>query len=170
MKNGIENDGLPECAESASASRSSLSETGSVIQSLALEMMNRKTKPPGSLGTLEQLAIRIAGLQGTISPRLKRKRICVYAGSHGVCEENISAYPGEVTKQMVLNFLNGGAAINVLARHGQIDVHVIDTGVKANWPEKLSENSKFFFRSVRQGTRNFVREPAMSLEDCDRAI
>jgi nicotinate-nucleotide--dimethylbenzimidazole phosphoribosyltransferase len=170
MRNQKENNGLPERAGLAAESGNSSSGTGSGIQSLALELMNRKTKPVGSLGTLEQLAVRIAGLQGTLRPSLKRKRICVYAGSHGVCEENVSAYPREVTKQMVLNFLDGGAAINVLARHGQIDVHVIDTGVSADWPEKLSENPKFFFRSVRQGTRNFVREPAMSPEECDQAI
>jgi nicotinate-nucleotide--dimethylbenzimidazole phosphoribosyltransferase len=170
MRNEIENDGLTEAGGLPTASSGRLSESGSGIYPLALEIMNRKTKPPGSLGTLEQLAIRIAGLQGTVTPSLKRKRICVYAGSHGVCEENVSAYPGEVTRQMVLNFLNGGAAINVLARHGQIDVHVIDTGVTANWPEKLSRDPKFFFRSVRQGTENFVREPAMSLNDCHRAI
>src|ERR1700741_556578 len=133
MRNQKENNGLPERAGLAAESGNSSSGTGSGIQSLALELMNRKTKTVGSLGTLEQLAVRIGRLQGTLRPSLKRKRICVYAGSHGVCEENVSAYPGEVTKQMVLNFLDGGAAINVLARHGQIDVHVIDAGVAAIW-------------------------------------
>src|SRR6516164_11568185 len=119
----------------AVSSRAGISERASETCSRALELMNRKTKPPGSLGMLEKLAIRIAGLQRTVKPSLKRKRICVYAGSHGVCEENVSAYPSEVTRQMVLNFMGGGAAINVLARHGQIDVHVIDAGVAAIWPE-----------------------------------
>jgi nicotinate-nucleotide--dimethylbenzimidazole phosphoribosyltransferase len=142
----------------------------SEIYSLARDIMHRKTKPPGSLGTLEKLAIRIAGLQQTVTPSLKRKRICVYAGSHGVCEEDISAYPSEVTRQMVLNFLNGGAAINVLSRHAEIDVHVIDTGVAAEWPDELLRRPKFFFRSVRQGTSNFLREPAMSPAERDRAL
>src|SRR6266446_5314913 len=173
MRNELENAGPNQVAELLtvkpdSSARARVSE--SVSRSLALESMNRKTKPPGSLGMLENLAIRVAGLQRTIKPSLRRKRICVYAGSHGVCEENVSAYPSEVTRQMVLNFMSGGAAINVLARHGQIDVHVIDTGVSANWPENLTENPKFFFRSVRQGTRNFIREPAMSPEECDQAI
>jgi nicotinate-nucleotide--dimethylbenzimidazole phosphoribosyltransferase len=152
------------------SSRGGISERASETCSLALELMNRKTKPPGSLGILEKLAIRIAGLQRSVTPSLGRKRICVYAGSHGVCEENVSAYPSEVTRQMVLNFLSGGAAINVLARHGQIDVHVIDTGVAASWPEHLTRDPKFFFRSIRPGTSNFVHEPAMSREECDRAV
>jgi nicotinate-nucleotide--dimethylbenzimidazole phosphoribosyltransferase len=150
--------------------RAGISESVSETCDRALELMNRKTKPPGSLGMLEKLAIRVAGLQCTVTPGLRRKRICVYAGSHGVCEENVSAYPSEVTRQMVLNFLSGGAAINVLARHGQIDVHVIDTGVVAIWPEHLTQNSKFFLRSIRRGTSNFVREPAMSPDECIRAI
>src|ERR1700751_2337943 len=175
MRKEFENADLSEVAElpmvgTDVSSRAGMSESAPETRSRALESMNRKTKPPGSLGILEKLAIRVAGLQRTVTPSLRRKRICVYSGSHGVCEENVSAYPREVTKQMVLNFLAGGAAINVLARHGQIDVHVIDTGVSADWPEKLSENPKFFFRSVRQGTRNFVREPAMSPEECDQAI
>jgi nicotinate-nucleotide--dimethylbenzimidazole phosphoribosyltransferase len=152
------------------SSRTGISERASETCARALELMNRKTKPPGSLGILENLAIRVAGLQRTVTPSLRRKRICVYAGSHGVCEENVSAYPGEVTSQMVLNFLSGGAAINVLARHGQIDVHVIDTGVVAIWPEQLTQNPKFFFRSIRRGTSNFVREPAMSPDECNRAV
>src|SRR6201981_462529 len=117
------------------SSRAGISESVSETCFRALELMNRKTKPPGSLGILEKLAIRVAGLQRTVAPSLRRKRICVYAGSHGVCEENVSAYPSEVTRQMVLNFLSGGAAINVLARHGQIDVHVIDAGGDAVWPQ-----------------------------------
>jgi nicotinate-nucleotide--dimethylbenzimidazole phosphoribosyltransferase len=168
MRNEIENSGLAETADLITLNRPSQSDPG--IHSRAVEIMNRKTKPAGSLGMLEELAIRIAGLQGTVKPSLRRKRICVYAGSHGICEENVSAYPAEVTRQMVLNFLDGGAAINVLARHGQIDVHVIDAGVAADWPDKLSQNPKFFFRSVRQGTQNFVREPAMSMNQCEKAL
>jgi len=176
MRNELENAGPNQVAElltvkldSSAQARVSESVSGR-IRSLALESMNRKTKPPGSLGMLENLAIRVAGLQRTIKPSLRRKRICVYAGSHGVCEENVSAYPSEVTRQMVLNFMGGGAAINVLARHGQIDVHVIDAGVAAVWPQDLLRNPKFFFRSVRQGTANFVREPAMSQVECNQAI
>jgi nicotinate-nucleotide--dimethylbenzimidazole phosphoribosyltransferase len=167
-------EGLPEVDGVAELSLASSERSGpqslSGIRLLALQSMNQKTKPPGSLGILEKVAIRIAGLQQTIRPTLSRKRICVFAGSHGVCDENISAYPSQVTEQMVLNFLRGGAAINVLARHGQIDVHVIDTGVQASWPPQLAKNSEFYFRSIRPGTFNFTREPAMSPDECIRAI
>jgi nicotinate-nucleotide--dimethylbenzimidazole phosphoribosyltransferase len=175
MRKEFENADLSEVVElpmvgTDVSSRAGISESAPETRSRALESMNRKTKPPGSLGILEKLAIRVAGLQRTVTPSLRRKRICVYAGSHGVCEENVSAYPTEVTRQMVLNFLGGGAAINVLARHGQIDVHIIDAGVAAIWPEHLTQDPKFFFRSIRQGTANFVREPAMSPDECNRAI
>ena len=136
----------------------------------ALDKMNRKTKPPGSLGMLETIAVRLAELQQSLEPRLSRKCICVYAGCHGVTAEGISAYPGEVTEQMVLNFLNGGAAINVLARHGGIQIHVVDAGVRADWPEALLEKLNFFPRSIRRGTRNFFREPAMTDAECEKAL
>jgi len=175
MRKESENADLSEVSEPAMvgtdvSSRTETSERASEICARAIELMNRKTKPPGSLGILENLAIRLAGLQRTVTPSLRRKRICVFAGSHGVSEENISAYPSEVTRQMVLNFLSGGAAINVLARHGQIDVHVVDAGVAAIWSEDLTQNPKFFFRSIRRGTSNFAREPAMSLDECQRAV
>jgi len=176
MRNELENADLNEVAELLAVNPDSSGRArvwpsvSEKFRSLALESMNRKTKPPGSLGMLENLAIRIAGLQRTVTPRLRRKRICVYAGSHGVCEENVSAYASEVTEQMVLNFMAGGAAINVLTRHGQIDLHVIDAGVVAVWPQDLLRNPKFFFRSVRQGTSNFAREPAMSQAECNQAI
>jgi len=83
------------------------------IAALAFDKMNRKTKPPGSLGVLESVAVRLADLQQNLEPKLSKKRICVYAGTHGVNAEGVSAYPSEVTGQMVLNFLSGGAAINV---------------------------------------------------------
>ena len=132
--------------------------------------ISRKTKPLGSLGVLEKVAVRLAVLQQTLEPRIARKRICVYAGTHGIAAEGVSAYPGEVTAQMVLNFLQGGAAINVLARHAGIDLHIIDTGVDADWPEEIVDQQNFFVRSIRRGTRNFLNEPAMSREECKRAI
>jgi nicotinate-nucleotide--dimethylbenzimidazole phosphoribosyltransferase len=140
------------------------------ISASALEKMNRKTKPPGSLGVLETVAVRLAGIQQTLEPKLTNKRICVYAGTHGVTSESVSAYPSEVTAQMVLNFLSGGAAINVLARHGGIDIHIVDTGVDADWPDILLRQPKFYFRSVRRGTSNFFREPAMSQIECEQAL
>ncbi len=140
------------------------------ISASAIDKINRKTKPPGSLGILETVAVRLAVLQQTLEPQLTKKRICVYAGSHGVTSEGVSAYPGEVTGQMVLNFLSGGAAINVLARHGGIDLHVIDAGVDAVWPVTLLEKQGFYFRSVRRGTSNFYRESAMKEGECEQAL
>jgi nicotinate-nucleotide--dimethylbenzimidazole phosphoribosyltransferase len=119
---------------------------------------------------LETVAVRLAGLQQSLEPRLRRKRICIYAGCHGVTAEGVSAYPREVTEQMVLNFLSGGAAINVLARHGGIQVHVVDAGVGCDWPAGLLRQPNFFRRCVRRGTRNFCEEPAMTRAECDQAI
>jgi nicotinate-nucleotide--dimethylbenzimidazole phosphoribosyltransferase len=140
------------------------------ISALALDKMDRKTKPPGSLGILEAVAVRLANLQKTLEPKLSKKRICVYAGTHGVTAEGVSAYPSEVTGQMVLNYLSGGAAINVLARHGGIDVHIVDTGVAAEWPKVLLDQPNFYFRSIRPGTSNFFQEPAMSSLELGRAF
>jgi nicotinate-nucleotide--dimethylbenzimidazole phosphoribosyltransferase len=140
------------------------------ISARALNKINRKTKPPGSLGMLETVAVRLAGLQRTLEPKLRRKRICVYAGCHGVIAEGVSAYPASVTKQMVLNFMRGGAAINVLARHGGIQVHVVDAGVDGDWPPELLRQSNFFPRGVRRGTRNFYQEPAMTGAECEQAL
>ncbi|MGA9577514.1 MAG: nicotinate-nucleotide--dimethylbenzimidazole phosphoribosyltransferase [Terrimicrobiaceae bacterium] len=140
------------------------------ISARALDEINRKTKPSGSLGMLETLSVRLADLQQTLEPRLRQKRICVYAGCHGVTAEGVSAYPDQVTEQMVLNFLSGGAAINVLARHGSIQLHVVDAGVGGDWPTELLRQPNFFSRSVRRGTRNFYREPAMTDAECEQAI
>ena len=136
----------------------------------AQEKIDRKTKPKGSLGILEQVAVRLASLQLTLEPTLTRKRICVYAGTHGVTAEGVSAYPSTVTGQMVLNFLRGGAAINVLARHAGIELHVIDTGVDTTWPDEIANEPNFFSRPIRNGTRDFLNEPAMTPEECERAI
>jgi nicotinate-nucleotide--dimethylbenzimidazole phosphoribosyltransferase len=140
------------------------------ITAAAFDKINRKTKPPGSLGVLETVAMRLAVLQQTLEPTITKKRICVYAGSHGVTSEGVSAYPNEVTGQMVLNFVNGGAAINVLARHGGIGLHIIDAGVDTNWPESFLSTPDFYSRSVRRGTSNFYREPAMNEGECQQAL
>lgn len=145
-------------------------EANSAITEAARLKIARKTKPLGSLGVLEQVAVRLAALQQTLAPKLTRKRICIYAGTHGITAEGVSAYPSEVTGQMVLNFLQGGAAINVLARYAGIDLQIIDTGVDAIWPEEIANRPNFFVRSIRPGTRNFLNEPAMSPGECEQAI
>jgi nicotinate-nucleotide--dimethylbenzimidazole phosphoribosyltransferase len=134
----------------------------------AWEKIDHKTKPPRSLGKLEKIAVRLAQIQGTFAPTVGRKRICIFAASHGVAAEGVSAYPTEVTGQMVLNFLGGGAAINVLARHGDIDLHVIDVGVDGDSPSQWAPN--FHIRKSRRGTRNFAIEPAMTPGECEQAM
>jgi nicotinate-nucleotide--dimethylbenzimidazole phosphoribosyltransferase len=120
-------------------------------------LLDGKTKPRGSLGRLEELACRIAAARGISVPELPVKAVVVMAGDHGVAAEGVSAFPQEVTWQMVANFVRGGAAINVLARHAGAEVIVADMGVKQ--PVDLPG-----VRAVRigAGTGNIAREPAMT--------
>jgi nicotinate-nucleotide--dimethylbenzimidazole phosphoribosyltransferase len=126
--------------------------------SAALARQLTLTKPPGSLGRLEELANRLAAIQQTVTPSITRKRIYVVAADHGVTAEGVSAYPREVTAQMVDNFLSGGAAINVLARAGGIDVRIVDAGVDAD----LSNREGLTHAKTMRGTANFAVGPAMS--------
>lgn len=191
----------------------------SITLTLAQKKLDGKTKPAGALGELEAIAVRLAVMQQTLYPSVGRKRLVVYAGSHGVAAEGISAYPAEVTWQMVWNFLAGGAAISVLARHGNIDLRVVDVGVdtapndalnhrmanadnadermtnasadervtNASADERMTNASAdagidmridknilqhpaFFNRRIRQGTRNFLREPAMTAPELVAAL
>ncbi|HEY8491824.1 MAG TPA: nicotinate-nucleotide--dimethylbenzimidazole phosphoribosyltransferase, partial [Dehalococcoidia bacterium] len=127
---------------------------------------DRLTKPPGSLGRLEDLAIWLAGVRGDPIPQVREKVIVVAAADHGVAAAGVSAYPQEVTGQMVLNFLAGGAAVTVLARHAGARVVVVDAGVAADLPERPD------LRRVRlgPGTADFSRGPAMSREQAVRCL
>src|SRR2546425_9789752 len=114
----------------------SLEHTLAAIAAVDLSWMARAesrqlqlTKPPGSLGRLEEIANRCAAIQATLSPSVDRPRILLFAGDHGVCEEGVSPYPQSVTAQMVMNFANGGAAINALARACSLDLVVVDVGI-----------------------------------------
>lgn len=128
------------------------------IAAQAQQKLDFKTKPRRSLGRLEDLACQFAAISATTSPALPTKAIVVMGADHGVVEEGISAYPQEVTAQMLLNFARGGAAINVLARHAGARVVVVDMGVK-HAPQDAPE-----IRSARvaPGTANFTKGPAMS--------
>jgi nicotinate-nucleotide--dimethylbenzimidazole phosphoribosyltransferase len=116
------------------------------------------TKPPGSLGRLEDIANRCAAIRQSLALTADHPRIVLFAADHGVCAEGISAYPQEVTAQMVLNFLRGGAAINAFARSGGIELKVVDIGVA----EPLPASDELIARRVASGTRNFCKEPAMT--------
>ncbi len=124
------------------------------------------TKPQGSLGRLERLSIQVAGITGNPRPRIVHKVITTMAGDHGVVEEGVSAFPQEVTPQMVYNFLRGGAAINVLARHVGARVVVVDMGVAAD----LEPHPELVDRKVARGTNNIARGPAMTREQAEQAI
>lgn len=124
------------------------------------------TKPHGALGRLEELSIQIAGVTGKERPRLKHPAVIVMAADHGIARQGVSAYPPEVTPQMVLNFLAGGAAINVLARHAGARVIVVDMGVAANLPDHIS----LVKRKLGMGTADFSITPAMTHDQSCQAI
>lgn len=125
-----------------------------------------KTKPLGALGRLEDAAVRLALLQGTLKPAVDRARVCVFGGDHGVVDEGVSAYPRAVTGEMMRNFDRGGAAINVIAAANDIDVEVIDVGVDAD----LATLARIRHERVRAGTRNFAREAALTSSELDSAL
>jgi nicotinate-nucleotide--dimethylbenzimidazole phosphoribosyltransferase len=132
----------------------------------AQERLDSLTKPPGSLGRLEELAARYVAVRQDPWPDLQSKWVVVFAADHGVVAEGVSAYPQDVTYQMVYNFLNGGAGINVLARQARARVEVVDIGVNHDF----SEVPDLIPRKVAYGTNNMAREPAMSREDALRAL
>ena len=127
---------------------------------------NLLTKPQGSLGRLEELSVRLAGIQGQALPQIRHKAIITAAADHGVVAEGVSAYPQAVTPQMVYNFLSGGAAVNAFARQIGARVVVVDMGVAS----ELKENPRLLSRKVAYGTRNMAREPAMSREQAVQAL
>jgi nicotinate-nucleotide--dimethylbenzimidazole phosphoribosyltransferase len=132
----------------------------------AAERQTQLTKPPGSLGALEEIANRLAAIRQTLRPEVSRQRIYVVAADHGVVVEGVSAYPREVTVQMVYNFLRGGAAINVLARYGSIEIRVVDAGVDADF----LDSSCLIRAKILRGTANFTCGPAMTHEQAARSI
>ena len=125
-----------------------------------------KTKPLGALGKLETLALKVGVIQQTSQPQLTRPVILVFAGDHGIVAEGVSPFPQEVTYQMVLNFLGGGAAINVFARQNGIALRVVDAGVKDAFPAQDGLTDA----KVGPGTVSFLRGPAMTQAQCAQAI
>ncbi len=127
----------------------------------AQSKLDNKTKPLGALGTLEDIALQMSLIQKTLFPAIRRKSLFVFAADHGITEEGVSAYPSEVTKQMVMNFLDGGAAINVLCRHHSIDMKIVDMGVNGDF----EDHPDLIQKKVRRGTRNFAIEAAMTRDE-----
>ncbi|MET0533535.1 MAG: nicotinate-nucleotide--dimethylbenzimidazole phosphoribosyltransferase [Steroidobacter sp.] len=128
--------------------------------------LDTRTKPQGSLGALEALALRIGLALDTETPKLHAPQMFVFAGDHGIATDGVSAYPQAVTAQMLLNYLDGGAAINVLARQHGITLRVVDAGVATD----VGHHAGLIARAVARGTRNFRVEPAMTAEQCATAI
>ncbi|WP_227761831.1 nicotinate-nucleotide--dimethylbenzimidazole phosphoribosyltransferase [Zhaonella formicivorans] len=124
------------------------------------------TKPPGSLGVLEDMARQIAGITGQVIPELPRKAAILMAGDHGIVKEGVAPFPQEVTPQMVLNFVRGGAAMSVLTRHVGAELYVVDIGVAADLPDVQG----IIKRKVAYGTKNMAQGPAMTMEEAVQAV
>ena len=135
-------------------------------EALARARQAALTKPPGSLGSLEALSMQLAAITGHPRPSLARKAVIVMAADHGVTAEAVSAYPSAVTPQMVLNFLHGGAAINVLARQAGARVVVVDIGVAAD----LSSETGLRHHKIAYGTQNMALGPAMTRSQAEAAV
>jgi nicotinate-nucleotide--dimethylbenzimidazole phosphoribosyltransferase len=136
------------------------------IRAAAYRRLDVLTKPRGALGRLEPLAAQLCAIQGTLDVRIVQPVGIVFAADHGVADRGVSAYPREVTAQMVANFLHGGAAISVLARLQGIELWIVDAGVDGD----CSAHPRLIEAKIRRGTRNFIDEPAMTREECAAAL
>ncbi len=132
----------------------------------ALDRQLQLTKPPGSLGRLEEIANRLVAIQQTLTPDVERAKIVVFAADHGICEEGVNPYPQAVSAQMVANYLRGGAAINALASVAGADLEIVNMGLAS----AIAGNERLVDRSVGPGTKNFCRGPAMSREEAVQAL
>jgi nicotinate-nucleotide--dimethylbenzimidazole phosphoribosyltransferase len=130
------------------------------------------TKPQGSLGVLEECAKKYAAARGDVSANIAKPVVLTFAGDHGVAEDGVSAFPQEVTPQMVANFANGGAAINVLSKHAGAKLKVIDVGVACDITPFLPPDSQgiVIHKKVAPGTANIAKGPAMTLADAEKAL
>lgn len=126
-----------------------------------------KTKPFGALGELEKIAFQVGLIQNTTSPILKKPHVLIFAADHGITQEGVSAYPQEVTYQMVLNFLNGGAAINVFCKQNNIAIKIIDAGVNGVFDHR---HSTIIDAKIRMGTTNFLYAPAITILEAEKCL
>ncbi|MFT5895145.1 MAG: nicotinate-nucleotide--dimethylbenzimidazole phosphoribosyltransferase [bacterium] len=147
-------------------SKDPLSSVQNTIQADAQSAMDNKTKPPGSLGQLEAIAVQLSMVQNTLSPAVDPARVIVFGADHGVTEEGVSAFPAEVTLQMMANFAAGGAAVCVLSASANASLEVIDVGVNGD----LSQFTSIVQQKVAMGTRNLANTAAMTHEELDSAL
>lgn len=130
------------------------------------DKIDNLTKPKGSLGMLETIALQIGLIQQTLEPKLSHPSHIVFAGDHGIAAEGVSPSPQEVTRQMIVNFLDGGAGINFLARQHGFDLQIVDAGVNYDFPADMPIINK----KIRKATRNYLHEAAMPLEEMEQAL
>lgn len=136
------------------------------LQPALQQRIDQKTKPPGALGRLEALALQIGLIQQTLTPALRQPQLMVFAGDHGAARAGVSAFPQEVTWQMVENFLAGGAAINVFCRLLGLDMSVVDAGVNHDFGTRPG----LIDAKMGRGTANYIETAAMNADDADRAM
>src|SRR6476659_6214202 len=143
-----------------------ITSTDSPLKNEVQHKIDFKTKHLGALGKLEKLVLKIGLIQHTLSPKITYPTLLVFAGDHGIVAEGVSPYPQDVTWQMVMNFVSGGAAINVFAKQNNWDLKVIDSGVNYDFPKELP----IIDLKIARGTKNFLNEPAMSDEELENSI
>jgi len=131
-----------------------------------VDKVDNKTKPVGALGRLEALAVQLGRVQQTLTPRINHPTVAVFAADHGITAEPVSAYPAAVTAQMVYNFLAGGAAINVFAEQNGVELKIVDAGVDHDF----GDAEGLLNAKIARGTANFLKQPAMSIEQCENAV
>jgi nicotinate-nucleotide--dimethylbenzimidazole phosphoribosyltransferase len=137
-----------------------------LIRTQALRRLDILTKPLGALGQLETLAAQLCAIQGTLNIEIVRPVGLVFAADHGVADRGVSAYPREVTAQMVTNFLQGGAAISVLAKLHGVDLWIVDAGVDG----ECMSHPRLMHAKIRRGTRDFIEQAAMTSAECAKAL
>lgn len=143
-----------------------ISQPDQSLKSALVNKINYKTKPLGALGMLETVALQIGLIQQTLTPQLSAATMLVFAGDHGIVEAGVSSFPQAVTAQMVLNFLQGGAAINVFTAQNNMRLRVIDSGVNYTF----AANPNLIDAKIALGTHNFLNEPAMTVAQCALAF
>ncbi|WP_319576340.1 nicotinate-nucleotide--dimethylbenzimidazole phosphoribosyltransferase [uncultured Desulfobacter sp.] len=142
------------------------SELNHDVLAKAKQRLLDQAKPPGSLGVMEEVGARLAAIKGTIDVHLTNKYIITCAGDHGVAEEGVSAFPAEVTPQMVFNFVGGGASVNIIGKHAGARVKAADIGVNYDFDPGLP----IFHKKVKYGTDNFTKGPAMTRAEAIKSI